>query len=699
MPLECQKVEIKRIAHSHLISDITNFNYGVCAVFLGMSGNLIYDEDTANLSFLSGNTVSLSSLVNPPQIDPEFFTWAQTYSSYIVNYIPDDVRFVNVSGDWMTGGLYVPELTADGLYVDGAPITFRDVSGNTLETIDAPLVESLRDHLTTTQVNSATWNIVFALSSMILATDVTGGVVHKTYDTTIQPTNMVLLSAVTDTTPANLTIHWDGPMHEWMGSPSVNNAAIPLSSVVYLGTTSHARRFAATVQIPLSAGMNAIPFSLEDYSSGITIRKVGPGPTITNVSFGSYPGIQSELKTGDTVNMTVTFDTTDVVYLELVALDGTYATTAQTYAVTPTGYSVTASIVIGSTNTTLRSLPVRMRARNAHGTYGAYVDSSGLPVNNQVPSFSGFSVDYPSAQTAFKNDESGQVSLTVSGQGENPSYSYSSPGGHFDVFASSLYTVIKPVVLLNPGVYNVDGDGGVANYRLSVHRRENNTTAVFEGVVDVADTPAVLTVSEPFTRLRSGGSQSTSPQQYTITITSNQMMGAAPSMLETPGAGTLVGTWSWGATAKEFTNTLQVQDTDTKGVFSWNSISATNKAGIPTTAITGNATYELGGYVLRALPFTPLARTTAIGTRVSDASKVTGSESFRGTVSLSAIPDGTVLNPDINSGENVFNRFTLVSLSALNTVNNRGDAIFYLDRIAVVQNVSGTSTFTTQEIV
>jgi hypothetical protein len=68
-------------------------------------------------------------------------------------------------------------------------------------------------------------------------------------------------------------------------------------------------------------------------------------------------------------------------------------------------------------------------------------------------------------------------------------------------------------------------------------------------------------------------------------------------------------------------------------------------------------------------------------------------------VTLSAIPNGTILNPDINTGINIPSRFTIVSLSSLNVVNNNGDAIFYLDRVAVNQNIGGTASFLTQETI
>jgi hypothetical protein len=668
----CQKVEIKKMPHTHLATDITNFTSAVCAVFINSTEfqaiyttvednsanwyqNLTYNPSNFRLSISNGNSVSLSSLV---------------ISSGSIDAIITGIVFSN-SGYWDSTYNVV---SYNSGYWDNTYSVVKDLS--------------------------STWNTVTNNSSLIIPTNISNGVVFKTYDSTVKPLNMVLLSAITDTTPTNLSIHWDGPVDKWMGQPFVNGNAVPLSSIDYLGTTSFTRRFSATIPVLLQTGINIIPLKLENYEKNLRIDLLGAGPQITNVTFGLYPGTQTELKNGDSISMTVEFDSDDAAEIQTFASNNIYASTSQNYSITTVSNSATINITIATTTNSLLTLPVRLRAKNSFGTYGDYVISSEtLFVNNVSPTFGAFSVTYPNTQTALKGTENATVSLTVSNQGNDPIYFYSSPNNNLTIIDSSTYNSYKSATCNNPGTYNVAGDGGVTNYRLTVTRKENNKSATSDNIVDIADIPATITVSEPSSRLRSGGTNGTSSQQYTITITSNQRLLNAPSLTESVGGGTLISSWTYSTNAKTFTNTLQVQDTDNKGTFNWNNLVATNKANTVTSVINGNSNYVLGGYVIRTLTFSSLSRTVGIGTRVADSSKVTGDESFRGTVTLSAIPNGTILNPDINTGINIPSRFTIVSLSSLNVVNNNGDAIFYLDRVAVNQNIGGTASFLTQETI
>jgi hypothetical protein len=508
---------------------------------------------------------------------------------------------------------------------------------------------------------------------------------------------MIVLSAVTDTTPTTLVIHWDGPSDKWMGSPSVNGSTVPLSSITYLGNTSYSRRFSATVSVPLSVGVNPIPLDLENYRSIFPIRLLQGGPFITNVTFGSYPGTQTELKAGDTLAMTVTFASNDITQIEVLSNNNVNATNNQIFPVTAGNYSVTVNITIAGTTTTVLPLPVVIRARNTFGTVGPTYTSTTLSVNNIAPTFSSYSVTYPATQTAYKRTQTGTVNLTVSNQGSSPTYAYTFPGSHFSINAPTSYSSSKTLTCLTSNAYNVAGDGGVNNFQLSVTRSENGKIATFNSIVNVADIASVITVTGTANPFRSGGTNGTSPQLYIITINSNQLLAAAPSLSAGTGGGTLTGAWSYSSSSKSFTNTLQVSDSDIKGNFNWTGLTVLNKSNIPTSSITGNTSYTLAGFVERSITRSAYSRLAPLGVIVSDASKLLVNDIFRGNLTLSNIISGSVLNPDINIGNDEFAKFTVVDANLPNVVNRNGDTIFYLDREAVGQNSGGTATMTIQE--
>jgi hypothetical protein len=166
------------------------------------------------------------------------------------------------------------------------------------------------------------------------------------------------------------------------------------------------------------------------------------------------------------------------------------------------------------------------------------------------------------------------------------------------------------------GDYNVT----VNNLRVTANRAANDATTVSQDVVQIAHVACEIVVTEPAARLRSGGNDGTSAQNHTITITADQELLSAPSLDEDPGGGTFLGSWVGGPSV--WTRSLQVHDDDSKGSYTWQSPSATNLAGIVTSAITGGDSYVLGGFVARDITFGPFSQQEPIGTAVVDYSKV-----------------------------------------------------------------------------
>lgn len=279
----CQKIEIRKIAHTHPASEITNFTSAVCAVVVQMSGasdnspfltwansysanyeatfnevasnsanwfqTLTFDETTALLSISDGNSISLSSLsggsvsntdlslveatsanwnitystvvsnssewnyqgvdiktltaawenVNTVvsqnsaiwilsgidsfvESDPVFSAWAQSYSANFLTFPQAYTRFVELTGDVMTGGLSAPSLSTNTLYVGASTIYFVDGTGSIINSLKFSDINNFNSNYTTVNGNSANWQTSFDHSVIFSTTS-------ASYDSVITTVN------------------------------------------------------------------------------------------------------------------------------------------------------------------------------------------------------------------------------------------------------------------------------------------------------------------------------------------------------------------------------------------------------------------------------------------------------------------------------------------------------------------------------
>lgn len=191
MSSQCQKIELKKLPF--LASDITNFTSAVCAVVLDIFDDTsepkfttwadTYSADLYN-SFLTVNSFSASwgsgdssvftfvysnsaNILNVNNnVNIFSANWNSVYESYnslSAHFLTESditTRFVNLSGDVMTGGLSAPSLSTDNLYVAGSTINFFDESGNIIETLKSNDVGNFKSNYTVTNSRSAKWEEV-----------------------------------------------------------------------------------------------------------------------------------------------------------------------------------------------------------------------------------------------------------------------------------------------------------------------------------------------------------------------------------------------------------------------------------------------------------------------------------------------------------------------------------------------------------
>lgn len=343
-------------------------------------------------------------------------------------------------------------------------------------------------------------------------------------------------------------------------------------------------------------------------------------PVVTNMQFsGAYPAIgQTEHAQGQTLSLTITSDT-QFTELEFVDDAGTAtealslsfaATTTKTVTVTVAdrgSYGTGAPIIV----------PAKARIKSANGTWGNYFESNDfggtngvhiLALNNTRPLVAINSIVYPVGQYALKDTESVTVNVSESNV---DSLVWSSP--------NSQLSITNPTIAGNKTVTRASGGYNITNNNLRVvsNRVANATQTTLDAIVWIAHDAPTITVTTPATRLRSG----VTPQNYTISINSNQRTQATPTL--SASVGTWQGAWATANNGINWTRALAIADSDAKGVASFSGLSIINLAGIEVTAISSGDSYTVGGFTARSIVFGAWPnRESDIGTVVADTSKL-----------------------------------------------------------------------------
>lgn len=231
-------------------------------------------------------------------------------------------------------------------------------------------------------------------------------------------------------------------------------------------------------------------------------------------------------------------------------------------------------------------------------------------------------IEYPLGQQAIKDSEPAVVNHVVS---DFDVIAYSSPNGQLDITSDSMYEPSKTVSRVSGG-YNVSSP----NFSIAATRTANGAISVASVTVFIAHSPPSINlnfVGNP-TRLRSGGNDGTSPQNYTLVLSSSQQLLGAPSLVAPEG--TFISGFTGGPST--WTRQLQVHDNDPKGAFNFGNLVAVGLAGVEQTALSSGSTYVLGGFVARTVPLAPFATEATFNVSVSDYTKTVLSWSFKSSL-------------------------------------------------------------------
>ena len=497
--------------------------------------------------------------------------------------------------------------------------------------------------------------------------------------TTMGENNSVVSSAVASVEVTEITVGvfaYTGHTHV-RPNVKVNGSDVSWTTNASQNPTS----YYGTVSLTMNTG--TITARHEDGAYHSVIVGTDPAPVILDAVFtGGYPSGQTEVKYGDHFDIIVNFDPneeepTHIEVYDFGSCQHNYIDLSTTELNWGTVHHATITTTIKYTGDSPSTKYARLTSYNGNHTKGNVVNTNDngtingintLLCNDLYPSFVDNGTDFPSGQTAFKDDEEGGQHTTVV---DFDTILYSSPNNDF-MFPDdeTSYSEFKVIVYNNVSHYN----DTITNYRIVATKISNGAKSTFNKVIEVANVEATITVTQPINRMRT----SESGERYTIVANSNQNLSGIPD-IGIPVSGTWQGSGFTG-NSKHFTRRIVLVDGDAGGSSPWTlNTPITNNAGIVSN-ISGNEV--VGGFVSRQIPLAPFATTTDLDTSVTDTSKLRLTWSFKPNM---------VFQP-IGSTPPIVNGWTI------NDININPTEIEILDTSAA-NSSSQESTITIEEIV
>ena len=236
----------------------------------------------------------------------------------------------------------------------------------------------------------------------------------------------------------------------------------------------------------------------------------------------------------------------------------------------------------------------------------------------------------------------------------------------------------EKTVTRSSGDYNVDTD----NYKITATREANNATSEYNTVVFIAHVAPIINitiVNDP-ARLRSGGNDGTTAQNYNIRIESDQRLVEGPSL--DASIGEWQDFWSSSSNNTVWTRVIQIHDDMGKGDGEFTDLVATGLSGLQQNSINSGADYTVGGFVEREIPLAAFAHAALMNVAVSDYNKL---EIEWEVVELPYKRDvGTTERPDVGAwsidatGENPT---TIIILDSAATDSSSQETIITIEEI------------------
>lgn len=498
-----------------------------------------------------------------------------------------------------------------------------------------------------------------------------GLVSQKLYAPGTIPANAVITTATSDV--SNVTISFVAEGGSAFYSPTVQVGQIgqlpitatltehPTDKRFFLGTASIIVTTPATVKLTASTG--AIAY--------VDVLAAPAVPTISSLSIGPYPGSQTAVKAGDVLTLSGTVQDAATAVTLITNYGAAGASSSITLGSLGSGgtglRAFTGTFIVSSAS---GNLPIRAFATSAFGSTSSYFESTSTALLDQIaPTFGAITVTYATGTNALKNG----TTATVTAQVFNfTSVSYTAGTG-LSVASSGTYAISKSVTGVG-GTYVDSGN----NYTITAIKSSNGTQAIANALVRIANVAptAAFSITGSPARLRS----SAAGEVYTITLTASQNLSSAP--LVSVSAGILS---SFSGSGKVWTATLTIRDSDPRGSQTFTIDSMLNQALISGTVITSGGTFTIGGFTLRQITYPAFSRYEAIGTNISDPTKV--QVKYAGTTQLLTYQASTA---------NAVRGFSVVNSAGVFSAN--GNYLYLSDEDFAGANTTGSLVVDIEEV-
>ena len=521
--------------------------------------------------------------------------------------------------------------------------------------------------------------VAAAINGGVFITDVSptssGIVGNKQYEPNTVPANKVITAATADTQSVRVTLVAEGGTAFY--SPVITVTTSPVQAggplTVTLSEDQYDKRFYTGFVDLVGISTNTIVTARS--STGAVAQALiyvaEVGPSVSSATIGALSGTQTEAKNNDLVTVSGVVANA-ATYVEVIAGGAAKAIASLALGAVDSGgvglKTFAGTFTVHATNTGAQRVTVR--ARNALGTFGASILSTNtITLNQTYPTIGARTIVYPASQSAIKGTESATVSSTVT-NADTVAYTSSAD---LSVTAPNTYATSKTVTRVSGG-YVVN----VQNYTITATKTSNAAVSTATSAIAIADTApaAAITIVGNPTRLVS----TPAGTDYTVRITANQLLNAPPTLVAS--SGTWQGSWSFSAGV--YSRVLRIADVDVDGAQNFNTLVLTNLANVVGGTITSGAGYTVGGFIKRTLTFAPFSQVAAIGTNITDFTKVNAQ--YTGSSVLTRRTDTTQF----------FAGFTISNADG--TYNPNGGYLFLTDAEFAGSNTSGTLQVDIEEV-
>lgn len=502
-----------------------------------------------------------------------------------------------------------------------------------------------------------------------------GNVGSKAYVPNTVPANKVITEGTSDTNNVTVSLVAEGGSAFYSPTVTITTNPVLAGTPVVVSLTEDTydkRMFAGSVNLTGVTSDTVITASSNTNATATcTVRKAAAGPEIQSITIGSYPGAQTEAKSGDVMSVTGTVENT-VSYMEVISggAAGALSAIATIGAVDSggAGYRTFSGTFVVGNGTGTQS--VTARARNALGTYGSNkVSTNTITLNQTYPTIGARTITYPATQTAIKGSESVTIASTIT----NADVVAYTSSADLSVTNPNTYAASKTVTRVGGTYVN-----GTNNYTITATKSSNGAVSTATAAVKIADAAATaaITITGNPTRLIS----SAAGQSYVVNITPNQVLASAPTLAASSG------TWqgAWVLAGNTWSRILLITDTDAKNAQSFSSLTMTGLANVAGSTISSGSAYTVGGFVRKTITVPAFARYVAIGTSVVTIAKT--SAKYAGATTLTLQADTS----------DVFQGYTIVDVNG--TYDPTGSYFFISDAAFAGSNTTGTLQIEIEEV-